>query len=85
VGLDGAGEPDFAGEPRLTRIPAAVGVLEVVKKIIPFQFNELLRSEFGGRLAPFVRELAGLLQGTVFYRLTPGRLEAMLEILEGLP
>ena len=82
--LEGHEGPDFAIDPVLARIPAAAGVLELVKKIFPLQMKELVRCEFGGRMAPLVQELAGLLRDTAFYKLTPGRLEAMLTRLEGL-
>lgn len=84
VQLEGHDGPDFATDPVLARIPAAAGVLELVKKILPFQMKELVQHEFGGRLAPLVQELAGLLRETAFYKLTPGRLDQMLARLEGL-
>ena len=84
VQLEGHGGPDFAIDPVLARIPAAAGVLELVKKIFPLQMRELVRCEFGGRLVPLVQELAVLLRDTAFYKLTPGRLEPMLTRLEGL-
>lgn len=85
VRLEGLEDPDFDAEPALLRIPAAAGVLEFAKKIIPHQVSELIAGEFGGRMAPLLGELARLLRGTVFCKLTPGRLESMLRIIEELP
>ncbi|MHB8835933.1 MAG: hypothetical protein ACYC9Y_09515 [Candidatus Methylomirabilia bacterium] len=85
VRLEGLESPDFDAEPTLLRIPAAAGVLEFAKKIIPHQVSELIAGEFGGRMAPLLEDLARLLRASVFYKLTPGRLESMLQIIEGLP
>jgi hypothetical protein len=84
VRLEGHAGPDFTADPALRRIPAAAGVLELVKKVFPLQLKALVQGEFGGRMAPLVQELAGLLGETAFYKLTPGRLEAMISLLEGL-
>ncbi len=84
VRLEGLDDPDFDAEPALLRIPAAAGVLEFSKKIIPHQVSELIAGEFGGRMTPLLQDLARLLRSTVFYKLTPGRLESMLRLIEGL-
>jgi len=84
VRLDGYAAPDFAAEPLLQRLPTAAGVLEVVKRIYPPQLCELLCNEFGGRMVPLVHEIAVLLGDASFYKLTPGHLESMLALLEGL-
>jgi hypothetical protein len=84
VRFDDGRRPDFAASPELCPIPAAAGILEVVKRISPLQLKELLRDEFGGRIVPLVRELAGLLRGASFFKLTPGRLEEMLSLVEDL-
>jgi hypothetical protein len=84
VRFESLDEPDFDAEPSLLRLPAAAGVMEFAKKIIPHQVRELMTSEFGGRMAPLIEELARLLRGTACYKLTPGRLQSMLRLIEAL-
>jgi len=78
-------EGDFGAEPKLVRLPQAIGLLELVKKIHPAQKAELIRTVFGGRMPPLIEELSGLTKNVAFYKLAPGRLSAMVEIVESLP
>jgi hypothetical protein len=78
-------ESDFGAEPKLAQLPRAIGLLELVKKIHPAQKAELIRTVFGGRMPPLIEELSGLTKNVAFYKLTPGRLSAMIEIVEALP
>jgi hypothetical protein len=76
--------PDFTATPRLTPIPPAAGVIELVKKIPSFNIKEMARSEFEGKLTPLIAELSSLLKEVRFYKLSPGRIDAMIECMEGL-
>jgi hypothetical protein len=77
-------QPDFSATPRLTPIPPAAGVIELVKKIPSFNIKEMARSEFEGKLTPLIAELSSLLKEVHFYKLSPGRIDAMIECMEGL-
>ncbi len=75
---------DFDAAPRLLRLPIAVGLVELIKKLPSSQKAELVRTQFGGRMTGLVGELARRVGHAAFYKLSPGRLEAMVETLERL-
>ncbi len=77
--------PDFSADPGLVKIPAAAGVIELVKKIPSFSMRELVKTEFNGKLALMITELSSLLKEVSFYKLSPGRLEEMIGCVEALP
>lgn len=78
-------DKDFNAEPRLLKLPAAAGILELVKKIPASQKAELVRTQFGGHLPPLIEELSRLTRQVTFYKLSPGRLETMVQIIGNLP
>lgn len=75
---------NFAAEPELLRLPQSAGIIELVKKVPASQMAELVRTEFGGSMPRLIEEVAGLTRGVAFYKLSPGRLEAMLQAVESL-
>jgi len=76
---------DFNRSPQLVRIPPAAGVLELVKRIPSHQKQRLVAREFGGRVPALVEEMSRLVRDVAFYKLSPGRLDEMLDLIEGLP
>jgi len=77
-------ESDFGAEPQLVAIPPSMGIMELVKKMHPAQLSEIVRTEFAGRMPLMIEEVAGIVKGAAFYRLTPGRLERMVEGIESI-
>lgn len=76
--------PSFDAEPLLVPIPATAGVIELVKKM-PGSFKRALAEDrFDGKLSNMIEELSGVVREVKFYRLSPGRLEQMLDLVEGL-
>jgi len=76
---------DFNSEPKLLKLPAAAGVMELIKKIPSSQKAELVRTQFEGSVARLIEELSGIVRDVGFYKLTTGRLDAMLQAIETLP
>lgn len=76
---------DFSADPRLMKLPAAAGVMELAKKMPASQKAELVRTQFGGRMPPMIEELSRAVRDVGFYKLSPGRLEAMIQAIETLP
>jgi hypothetical protein len=85
LNYDRLAAPDYTAAPRLVRIPSAAGVVELLKKVPGSQKRRLVDHVFGGRFASLVEELAGTVKNARFYRLSPGRLEDMIRIVEELP
>ncbi|NQT91900.1 MAG: hypothetical protein HQ559_03995 [Lentisphaerae bacterium] len=77
--------PDFTREPTLLPVPPSTGVMELVKKIGMFQKKAIIEREFDGKLSRLVAELTSLVSGVSFYKLSPGRLDRMIDLVEGLP
>lgn len=75
---------DFDAEPRLLRLPAAAGVLELAEKNGSAQKAELMRTQFAGRMTGLLEELARRVGGVAFYKITPGRIEAMIGAVKSL-
>lgn len=84
VEYEDLGPRDFNADPQLMKLPAAAGVMELVKKIPSSQKAELVRTQHGGSVPRLIEELTTRVGDVGFYRLTPGRLEAMLQAVENL-
>jgi hypothetical protein len=67
------------------KLPAAAGVMELVKKMPASQKAELIRTQFGNSMPRLIAEISNKVRDVSFYKLTPGRLEAMLQAIETLP
>ena len=79
------GEHDFDVDPVLAPISTASAVIELVKRMPSYCRAALIRDAFGGSAARLVEEWAGLVKtGVSFYRLTPGRLDRALDLVEGV-
>ncbi len=76
---------DFTRPPVLARLAPSAGILELIKTIGPSQKRRLVDTEFGGSLPRMIGELAGLVKDTSFYKLSVGKLEDMLRLIETLP
>ena len=76
---------DFTAEPQLIKLPAVAGVIELIKKMPSHNKTELIRAEFGGKMPLLIREVSVLADRVTFYKLKPGRLDKMIELIEGLP
>ncbi len=70
--------------PKLLPIPATAGVMELIKKIPGHLRVKFVESEFGGKASGLVADLSRLVQQVRFFKLSPGRLEASIELVEGL-
>jgi hypothetical protein len=76
---------DFAAKPQLIKLPAVAGVIELIKKMPSHNKAELIRAEFGGKMPLLIKEVSGLTDRVTFYKLKPGRLDKMIELIEGVP
>jgi hypothetical protein len=76
--------PDYSETPKLVRIPQAAGVIELIKKIPASCKNALIEFEFGGKMTAMTQEIASLVKDVSFYKLSPGRLDLMIESVKGL-
>jgi hypothetical protein len=76
---------DFTAEPQLIKLPAVAGVIELIKKMPSHNKAELIRAEFGGKMPLLIREVSALADRVAFYKMKPGRLGRMIELIEGLP
>jgi hypothetical protein len=76
---------DFTTEPQLVKLPAVAGVIELIKKMPSHNKAGLIRTEFGGKMPLLIREVSTLADHVAFYKLKPGRLDKMIELIEGLP
>ncbi|MBU0678509.1 MAG: hypothetical protein KJ626_10365 [Verrucomicrobia bacterium] len=78
-------ERDFSKSPQLIKLPAAAGMIELAKKIPSTQKGELISQEFGGKMALFMQELSSLSAHVDYYKMSPGRLHEMIDLVENLP
>lgn len=78
----GTPPPDFAAEPTLKRLRTVEGVLGVLRHLRGFgtlvELSASAPEGFGGLVAT----LAERMRGVRFYRLTPGRLPALVEAID---
>ena len=76
--------PQFENDPVLTRLPTSEGVLAMLRHLRGFAaIQELARSGSGG-FGGLVISLAEAFRSVEFYRLTPGRLPALVEAIESV-
>jgi hypothetical protein len=75
--------PDYTARPRRERLGAANGVLGLLRHLRGFGAVTELAAQ-GVGFAGLVGELAAALRGVGFYRLSPGRLDEMIESVESL-
>ena len=73
---------DHQHAPAWVRLSASAGVLELLKRMPGAYRNQLLRDRYEGRASALVLALSKTLAGVSFYKLTPGRLEEMLALVE---
>ena len=78
------GEKDYASPPRLLRLPASAGLMELVKRIPGVCRRALMARDFAGKAGGLVLELASALGSVPFYKMTPGRLDAQLALVEAV-
>jgi hypothetical protein len=79
-----APRPDFDSEPVLTRLPASEGVLALFRHLRGFGAIKDLSEATPGGFGALLIDLAGAMREVGMYRLTPGRLPAMIEALESV-
>jgi hypothetical protein len=80
---DGFSEsPDFSLSPRIEALPGMAGVLEAARHLLNGKPPSRLCRDFDNSRTAMIMELAGLLGGASFYRLTPGRLNEMVRLIE---
>ncbi len=84
VAVDDSCPDGFDGEPRLGRLTCTEGVIALLRQLrAPDALAHLCRTEengFGG----LVTELAQTLTDVRFYRLSPGRLDSMVDAVESV-
>jgi len=80
----GSPAPDFDAEPRLVRLPTSAGVLGMLRHLRGFGAVQDLALATPGGFGPLVLELAATFREVAFYRLTPGRLQAMVRAIESV-
>ena len=79
-----APRPEFDSEPVLTQLPTSDGILSIVRHLRGFAaIEDLVRATPGG-FGSLMIDLASALRDVDFYRLTPGRLPAMIEPVESV-
>lgn len=65
-------------------LPVSAGVLELVKRIPASFRSRLVQERYGGQASSLVLALSAALAKARFYKLTPGRLEEMLDLVEAM-
>jgi hypothetical protein len=78
-------DSDYSKSPEMVEIPKSAGVIELIKKVLPYQKRALLDSEFRGSMPGMIGELGRLVQHAAFYKMRPGRLNEMIALVENLP
>lgn len=76
---------DFSAHPEMAPIPASSGIVELMKKINGFQKRAIIRDEFEGKMSRCIGELTSLMADVPFFKLSPGRLDETIALIEGLP
>lgn len=76
---------DFSTHPELVPISVSSGIVELMKKINGFQKRAIIRDEFDGKMSRCIAELTSLMADVPFYKLSPGRLDETIALVEGLP
>jgi hypothetical protein len=74
--------PDFSASPQIETLSGMAGVLEATKHLLNGRPPSRLCRELNNSQTALVMELAGLLAGAPIYRLSPGRLEELIEKIE---
>lgn len=70
--------PDFSAVPERTVLPGSAGVLEVARHLLNGRPPSRLSRTLGDSRPRMIMELAGLLSGAEVHRLTPGRLDLLV-------
>jgi hypothetical protein len=76
--------PDFTASPQLVSIAPSIAALTILARVRGGERSVLLQRTFGGSPARLYTALAALIGRTKCYRLTVGRLEEMLELIESV-
>lgn len=81
----GRAEPmDWDVSPRMRSIPVSQGILELARMLLFSSKSAMLREEFSGSSARLLAEMARFAGQMQFYKMLPGKIRQMGEIVERL-
>ena len=81
----GRAEPmDWDAPPRMRSIPVSQGVIELARMLTFSSKSAILREEFSGRTGRLLTEMARLARKMKFYKMVPGKIREMGEIVDRL-
>ena len=78
------GDKNYMSPPRLLRLPASAGIMELIKRVPGISRRALMERDMGGKAGGLVLELASALGAVPFFKMTPGRLEEELDLVEAV-
>lgn len=81
-GLGATDAPDFTATPTLQPIAGIKAMMEAARQVFNGRPPARLAEEFGGSETRLVMELAGTLGSIPMFRLTPGKLDLMVDLVE---
>lgn len=76
--------PDFNATPQLSAMSPKEGIFEISQNILNIHDSALLEEVFSNSRGKIIFELARLLEGVHFYKLTVGKLDKMISLTKGL-
>ncbi|MBM3130344.1 MAG: hypothetical protein FJ009_17165 [Chloroflexi bacterium] len=76
--------PDFTASPQLVSISPSIAALTILARLRGGERSALLQRTFGGSPARLYTALAAMIGGMKCYRLTVGRLEKMIDLIESV-
>jgi hypothetical protein len=84
VGKVSESKPDFSCSPVITKMPKSEAVFEILIQLLNRSHSGRLMKKFSGKTMPVLMEVGRLINNVDCYRMKPGTLDEMADIIDNL-